>query len=596
VQATTTITIADTSNGSALSDDADFAMDVTLGAGDDRLNLDMANLDNVSIDGGTGANTLAVAQDTGTTAANTFEGFANFQTYEVEGDKNTAHDFTSMAGVSTVNIATDGGDNTELRDLAADAAVVITGKNQTLAGANASNANQTFGNIAINGADATATDTTLRVTLQNTARLDGVLTVNQLLLGNLAGDVNPIRTLELVSAGQRNTENVVADISAALVNTFNLSGTQDLTATITAAANSTAVAANRASLVVNGAELTGDLDLSIDGGVVSAADAGSTSTVTLTGTAGTADRLTLDESNANNTLAITTDTTVSGFETVRFVDADGVVDVTNFSGVTVYDIESADGDLTMEGMKGNERINVNIDDIGNVAGNDLTFVAAGQATSNVLDLEFRDADLDGQEDTDVVFAAAEILVQDFRTISLDLGGYADQDEAYTFDLNLVDENGVNDGVVGYDIGTVYARSVVVTGGGDQGDAGTAGGVDSVDLGTLTNALSSIDVSGYTGQVTLTVDNFDDAAVDRNVTITLNGYGANLTESLAGANDENIVTYKFTTDAVADTEDVVINGFAGFNVVGNDLTNLSVLDLSALGVNGRGGSDHGRGGW
>ncbi|MEG0084410.1 MAG: DUF4214 domain-containing protein [Massilia sp.] len=574
------ISIVDDSNADALSNDADFAMDVTLGAGNDRLNLDMANVDNVSIDGGTGTNTLAVARSHGTAAANTFEGFANFQTYEVEGDEATLHDFTSMAGVTTVNVATVNGAATTLRDLPAANGVVITGKNQTLAGANASNANQSFGAIAINGADATATDTTLRVTLQNTARLDGVLTVAELSVGNLGADVNPIRTLELVSAGQRNTENVVTDINAALVNTFNLSGTQNLTANITAAANSTATnLANRASLVVTGADLTGDLELSIDGGVVSGADAGSTSTVTLTGTAGTADRLTLDGG-----LAITTDTTVSAFETVRFVDTDGEVDVTNFSGVTVYDIESADAALAMEGMKGNERINVNIDASGNVADVELTFVAAGQATSNVLDLEFRAADLNDSETTDVSFD--EILVQDFRTISLDLGGYADQGEDYVFDLNLVDENGVADEGVGYAADEVYARNVVVIGGGDEGAAGSDDDVDTVDLGTLSNVISNIDVSGYVGQITLDIVAYEDTVVDRNVTVSLNGYGATLSESiLAGGVDGTIVTYEFTTDAVAETEDVLITGFNAFNAADIDLTNLSVLDLSALGVGG-----------
>lgn len=614
------ISIADDSTGDALSDDADFAMDVTLAAGDDRLNLDMANVDNVSIDGGTGANVIAVARSHGMTAADTFEGFASFQTYEVEGTSRfvqdaTTHDFTSMAGVTSVVIATDGdadgdgigpdadlgSDSTQLRDLAADAAVVISGKNQTLAGANASNADQEFDVIAINGADATATDTTLRVTLQNTARLDGVLTVNQLSLGNIAAtataaaDVNPIRTLELVSAGQRNTENVVTDISAALVNTFNLSGTQDLTATITAAANSTAVAANRASLVVNGAALTGDLDLTVAGALVTAVDAGTTSTVTLTGTAGAADILRL-----TGGITTTNDTTIAGFETVQFTNvASGSFDGSNVTGVSLFDINdmtaAGTATLSLVDMAAGARINVNIDGDGDVAGNALVFDAATQATTNTLDLEFRDADTTAG-DNDVAFGAGTISSRDYREISLDLGGDANQNEAYTFQLRMQDAEGDDevdpvalsataDAVNAYDAASAYARSVVVVGGGDQGAAGSVGGVDSVDLGTLTNVLSSIDLSGYVGRVTLEVESYEDAVVDRNVTVTLNGYGADLTESLVGANDENIVTYKFTTDAVADTEDVTINDFAGFNSAGNDLTNLSVLDLSALGVNG-----------
>lgn len=601
------ITIADTSAGAALSDDADFAMDVTLGAGNDRLNLDMANVDNVSIDGGTGANVIAVARDHGMTAANTFEGFAGFQTYEVEQSGNTAHDFTSMAGVTTVNIATDGGDSTELRDLAAAAAVVITGKNQTLAGANASNADQEFNVIAINGADTTATDSTLRVTLQNTARLDGTLTVGQLTIGDIAAtattaaDVNAIRTLELVSAGQRNTENVVDDISAALVNTFNLSGTQDLTATLTAAANSTAIAANRANLVVNGAALTGDLDLTLAGALVTAVDAGTTSTVSLTGTAGASDILRL--TGAINT---TNDTTVAGFETVQFTNvASGSFDASNVSGVTLFDINDMSplgGTLSLVDMQANARINVNIDGAGDVAGNALVFDAASQASTNTLDLEFRDADAIAG-DNDVGFGVNTISSRDYREISLDLGGYATEDEAYSFNLLMQDAEGDDeidpvalaataDAALSYDAASAYARTVTVVGGGDQGDAGVAGGVDSVDLGNLTNVISNVDVSGYVGRVTLDIVAYEDTVVDRNVTVSLNGYGATLSErvvdgpdALLTIEDGTIVSYAFTVDAVEDTENVVITGFGGFNLGAIDLTNLSVLDLSALGVNG-----------
>lgn len=601
------ITIADDSTGDALSNDADFAMDVTLAAGDDRLNLDMANVDNVSVDGGEGANVIAVARSHGMTAADTFEGFANFQTYEVEGTGPTQHDFTSMAGVTTVNIATDGGDNTELRDLAADAAVVITGKNQTLAGANASNANQTFGNIAINGADATATDTTLRVTLQNTARLDGVLTVNQLSLGNIAAtptaaaDVNPIRTLELVSAGQRNTENVVTDISAALVNTFNLSGTQDLTATITAAANSTDVAADRASLVVNGADLTGDLDLTLAGAVLSDVDAGTTSTNTLTGTAGTSDDLRL-----SGVIATTDDTTISGFETIHFGrngvnTSSGLFDATNVSGVTLYNVNDITAALTLDNLANVETVEINTD-AGAVAGfGNLQFNAESTAATSALTLNFRDADAATDALVNTNFAAgSEVRLQDFRTVTMDLGGAVAIDEAYVFDINLIDGDGSDDtAAAAYNLNTVDTRTLNVIGGGDQGAAGTAGGVDTVDLGVLTNALSSIDLSAYVGQVTFTLFAYDPTvdrdnvaagvqAFDRNTTVELNGYGANITETdEVAANDSHITTFVFTADAVETTEDVVINGFDAFNDIAGviDLTNLSVLDLSALGVNG-----------
>lgn len=564
-----------------LASDPDFAMDVNMGAGDDRLNLDVATASNVSVDGGTGTNTIAVSRSHGTTAANTFEGFANFQVYEVEGADDTSHDFTSMASVTTVNVATEGGADTRLIDLNV-AEVTVTGKNQTLG--NNSNADQSFDDIRVSGTDGA----TLSVVLDNTARINGELVVDDLIIDDFsAANLSAVRTLEIESAGRRSTSNVINNVNAAMVNTFNLVGTQDLDVTITAAANSTDVSADRASLVVNGAALTGDLELEIDGGVVSAVDGGATSTVTLTGTAGAADRLTLSEANGDNTLAITVDTTVSGFETVRLLDANGEMDITNFSGVALYDLESVDGALVINGMRGNEVVQVNTD-LASVEGNDLTFVAAGQATSNVLDLNFVDADTDTDEAAnDFTNAGAnQIFVQDFRTIALDLGGEADVDEAYTFDLNLMDENGVEDADLAYVAADVYARTVTVTGGGDQGDAGVAGGVDSVDLGTLTNVLTDIDLSGYVGQVTLALDVFDEAVLDRNTTIEVNGYGFTYTETDLGV-DSHITTFVFNADAVEDTENWSITGFDAFNALlgGVDLTNLSVLDLSALGVTG-----------
>ena len=73
-------------------------------------------------------------------------------------------------------------------------------------------------------------------------------------------------------------------------------------------------------------------------------------------------------------------------------------------------------------------------------------------------------------------------------------------------------------------------------------------------------------------------------MDRNTSVSVNGYGLNFTENQAGI-DSHITTFDFTTDAVADTEDWVIDGFNAFNAGGVDLTNLSILDLSALGVDG-----------
>ena len=563
-----------------LTVDTDFAMDVDMGAGDDRLNIDVTTANNVSVDGGTGTNTIAVSRSHGTTTANTFEGFAGFQTYEVEGNTATSHDFIAtggnMAGVTRLNVATTGGVATTFIDAPAVADVFITGKNQTLG--NNSNADQAFGVITLRGTESTATDTELTVTLQNTARIDGVMTVGGIVLNDVSGtNVSGVATLNVVSAGVRSTSNVVTNIAAERVSTFNLTGTQALTTEVSAGANSSAGGAATTSLVITGATLTGDLDLTTDGAWITSVDNAAGAVVTLTGTAGDADRLTLD-----NAMDITVDTTVSAFETVRFLTASGDVVITNFSGVDLYDIESTTAAFTLDGMEGTEVVQVNTD-LASVEANTLRFIADDQDSGSVLDLSFVDADTDTDE---AVNTFAEIFAQDFREVSLGLGGEGTVNEAYTFDLNLVDEDGNDDAgnPAAYSPEDVYTRQVTVTGGGDQGAAGSAGGVDSVDLGTLTTVLSQIDLSGFTGTTALTLSVFTDAVLDRNTTITMNGYGSAITEADVGL-DGHITTYEFTTDAVEDTEDVVITGFDAFNTAGNDLTNLSILDLSDLGIEG-----------
>ncbi|GGY54994.1 beta strand repeat-containing protein [Pseudoduganella albidiflava] len=562
----------------ALSEDSDFALDAKLGAGDDRLNISVETASNVVVDGGTGSNTIAVARSHGTNAQNTFEGFTNFATYEVEATTNTEHDFTSMVGVTRAVVATEGVVNTVFTDLETAAAVEISGKNQTRQ-ALQSNADQAFGEVHVLGAEGAA----LTVTLSNTARSTGELTVNRLLVdAAAANNLSAVRTLNIVSNGARDTANFIGDVDAKLVNTFNLTGTQNLTLAITDAANFDASNVNSiGDLVVTGAALTGDLDLSLASGLVTAVDLTGGETVTLTGTAGTADRVTF----TGGALDTSENTGISAFETVRFVTADGEFDATNVSGVTLYDIESTTGDLELIELNGQEPIRINTDVQGDVAGDNLTFSAEGESSANSLNLQFRDLDTAVDTDVDTAFGVAEIRVQNYRTISLDLGSAGTVDEAYTFDFDLLDQDGRQREDGAYEADSVYARSLVVTGGGDQGAAGDAGGVDSVDLGTVTNVLSDINFGGFVGRVTAALDVIDVAladSVDRNTIVTVNGYGLDFTETTAGT-DSHITTFKFTVDAVADTEDWIITGFDAFGVT--DLQTLSILDLSALGVEG-----------
>ncbi len=548
-----------------------------MGAGDDRLNIDVPVVTKVMVDGGTGVNTIAVAESHGTDAENTFVGFANFQNFEVEGRNDTVQDFTSMAGITNVKVMTWDGADTTLIDLPVPV-VTISGQNQTLD--YRSNHDQEFGSIEILGADTA----TLDVKLENTARLDGELYVDYLNIdAESPANLSAVRTLNLESAGARNTTNVVDWIDAPKVNTFNLTGTQDLTVgMLYSAANSTAASAARESLVVDASTLTGDLDLTVFSTLISAVDAGDTSKVTLTGTAGAADMLTIDGAGMEEGIFTTADTTISGFETVAFNDTFGEFDATNVSGVNLFDIVNTDDDFAMINMSGIDTVQINAEESWSIDGG-LTFAAKGQSTANVLTLEFRDANgyYDG---TDFTPGWDALQVQDYRALTLDLGGNAVQDDDYQFELTFLDENGNDEWEGAFDPTTVYTRTLDVVGGGDQGTAGSDGGVDTVDLGNLTNVLSMIDTSGYTGQVTLTLDMYDSAVLDRNTTIEVNGYGLDATETQAGT-DSNIVSYVFTTDAVKDTEIWNITGFDAFNNGTTDLTNLSILDMRALNVNG-----------
>ena len=363
------------------------------------------------------------------------------------------------------------------------AAVTLTGKNQTLE--NRSNNDQDFGSIQILGADSAA----LTVTLENTARVDGNLYVDWLNIADQnATNLSAVRTLELASAGNRGTTNELGWIDAPMVNTFNLTGTQDLTIDmLNSAANSTAASAARQSLVVDGSTLTGDLDLTIFAGLVSAVDEGATSKVTLTGTAGAADILTIDGIDwIEAAIITTTDTTISGFETIAFNDTWGSFDATNVSGVTLYDIVNTDEHLSLINLSGIDTVQVNVAESWSID-NGLTFVAQGEATSNVLTLEFRDAsnNFDG---TDLTGPWDALEVQSYRELVLDLGGDTDNQDYY-FDLTFLDNDGDDEWSGSYDVDTVYARTLTVEGGGDAGLAGSAGGVDTVDLGTVTNVLS-----------------------------------------------------------------------------------------------------------
>jgi hypothetical protein len=496
-----------------LAGDVDFALEVVGGAGDDRINLSgLAVKQQTSVDGGEGENTLEVNTSTGfaataagqdivvpnaatdlTAAQTSFASVENIDNVVIAGTGNTTHDVTAagFAGVESFVIATDGLDNTRLINLDVDTqSVNVSGKNQTLGNGNSDN-NQTFGTVRLSDTDGEVLD----LALNNTARATGTLTVNALTIDDTAGNVSEVRTLNLDSVGTRQTSNIVTTLNGNLVNTFNLEGTQDLTITnLASAANSTdAVAANRDNLEVNASTLEGDLYLGVTGAVVTAVDAalGTNRTVELIGTEGESDIL-----NIRDGVTTTNATTISGFETIRFGEGAQIIAATNFNATNVSDVELYDlvdtngaGTINLNNLRATENVQINSDNTnGTDVVADVTLAAANPTTGSQINVNFAANTTGGGVDANFwgLVGGANLNVQDFSTIALDMGGIAGDSYDYDFNLNTL-ANPTS--------GNVNARTLEITGG--QFDAGFTN-LDSVTLNQLDTALTTVDFSGYNG--------------------------------------------------------------------------------------------------
>ena len=579
---------------SAVSNDPDFRMEVNMGASNDRLILSGAdNLNNISVDGGTGNNTFVTSTSIGVganpldIANHEFESFQNFQNLEIEG-AGAAVDFTTLGGVTSVVVATDSGANTALIDLADGNGIVVSGKNQTIG--NNSNADQNFGDIDVVGADGAA----LTVTLQNTARIDGELSVDLLnIYDESVTNQSAVRTLNIVSAGARQTTNTIDSIDAERVNTFNLTGTQALTATLDAAANTAGNPAGVTNLTVNGSALLGALNFTVDDAIVNAVD-GTNHSATFTGTAGLKDVLTFDGNNTSN-FVVTGRTSVTGFETVRFDNIDGTdFDASGVSGVNTYELfESAhnsNNPFSLNHLRSTETIRINVNDSsaghGIATDMQLEFAAAVATAGSKLNLQFFDANPTGGTN-DLDFSQNGIAVRNYQTVAVDLGGTVGGADVYAFDFGFQDRDGRVVGDALFDFATVAAKTFVLTGG--QASATNLG--DAVDLGNLSSTLTLVDLSGYKGAVTVSLDNpfvagdslSQPTAVSGNTLVKVNGFELNFTDADHVA--ATITTFEFSTDAVNATQDWTITNFQGFAAAGGSLSNLSILDLSDLGVNG-----------
>jgi hypothetical protein len=534
-----------------------------MGLGDDILVFDVPSVAAVSVDGGDGANVIKVSNSHGTTALNTFAMFENFQTYEVEGVNDTQHDFATMSGVESVIIATDlppgppAGADTQLINLAANQDVTVSGKNQTSGAGNSTN-NQLFDVIRLTD-DSGASRL---ITLDNTARLsqldadgnrlDGEMTVETILIDETEDGVSNTRTVTIDSAGQRNTANIVNDFQGEEVTTLNLQGTQDLSIHVSNIATEPVTGGNSPAFSIDGSSLAADLELAMDVTLLSRGNADQ-----ITGTDSENDELQFYGVNPGANGAAT----IAGFETIQFgapfaatfLQSEGTFDTANVSGADLYDFESLSAATELVNLSGEVNAEVN----GVAADQNLTFDAADEAGSNVLNIEIEGAGYNRTLETD-----------DIRTVNVDLTSTAPAGFADNFNFEVETDE--------------YARTLAFSGGEDED-----GVVDTLTLtGPLENSLATIDFSEFVGQLGFLGDIIlADAAVGdiTNTTVLLNGYEASIDDQsadLAGGGS-TVTTFRFTTDAVDVDEDWTIDGFRTF--AENDLSTLSILDMRDLGV-------------
>ncbi|WP_289021980.1 DUF4214 domain-containing protein [Desulfobacter postgatei] len=547
--------------------DPDFLLEVVGGAEADRINLGgLAVKENTSIDGGLGENTMEITTSTGwaanqdgytipagaaaatdyTAAETSFSSVENIDKLVIATQQinvgnranpaaaiaaataaainynDTTHDLVAggLADIGEIVIATTAGEiafyntttfsnavingavnaDTRLVNLNTnEQTVVVSGKNQTLGAGNNDN-DQDFGIIRF-------TDTTgeeLDLQLANTARVAGELTVAALTIDNQVGNESDVRTLNLDSAGDRNTTNVVTRLNGNLVNTFMLEGTQNLRITnLASASNSVDLEpASRDNLLIDGSGLgtfdseTGDLVeaanlyLGVTGGVITAIDAalGTNRTVELIGTEGDADIL-----NIRTGVTTTNATDISEFETIRF-GADGATIVaptnfnaTNVSDVELYELVDSAANIRLFNLRATENVQINaVDRDGTTVAGDVTLAAANSTSGSQVNVDFV-SDETGANLALSYWGAtgANLNVQDFQTISMDMGGTTGEAYDYNFNLNTLANptTGVN------------ARTLEITGGlYDLNYLNT----DSLTLNELDTALTKVDFSAYNG--------------------------------------------------------------------------------------------------
>lgn len=464
-----------------------------------------------------------------------------------------------------------------LIDLEKDTTVTISGKNQTLINTDLgtdTNSNQDFGTITIAGSKST----TLDVTLDNTARVDGVLTVAGLLVNdNTATDLSAVTTLNLHSTGARATSNVVRDLDAARVTTLNLSGTQALGVDVSNLATlpSSTTAPFTPPLTIDGTGLVNtvvpaNLTLAVNADIldndnhdVITANAANTNLLALYGTLSAADTYPSPTSDffavdpttgqdVPNQPQDSLTTTVSGFQTLQFgwLDQDnttlgnmfghsasviGTFNLTNTTGANNFVI----GNIQNGGNPGMLNL-LNIHDgshvafgdatgdsndsqfLNNVVGN--TFVFQGSGTLNIDSVK----QLAWQN---FVQGASYVVDEGFSTINWNI--QRDDNSSNSLHQSFFTDNAAH---------TLNITGANATGTATDGNLGLT--VDTA----LNTALTTIDVSGFKGNLDLGTWNSN---VGTHSTIVVNTLGDFTFDLLAGntyGDAQSFVNTQLGTDA------------------------------------------------
>jgi hypothetical protein len=639
--------------------DSDFALSIVGGDGDDRFNLSgNSTKSSTSIDGGEGFNIVEVTTSTNDTvtvpstgASQAFGEFLNVDRLVVAGSSSTVQNIVTGnmdgAGLSSIVIATNGGNNTAIQRMLIDTELTISGKNFTV-GPNNNNMDQEFGVISIEGTRALPGDSELEIKIENTARFDGVLTIDQLaVIDQNPANISGVGSVVIESAGVRDTLNRVSDFNAVRTADLTLVGSQALGINVTDLGGTPGVA-GRLDTTIDGSDLGGRLTLAVNANGVLNND---NDDVLIGTTAGTSDLLALYGTGAD------LDTTVSGFEAIQFgwlasvgaadnrletdTNVSGPVafdgsryDAVNTSGISNYIIGNVGGGgntFELVGLRSGDTVTVGdatgTGNLGQIIGNGgqiITLEGPGSANS-VLNINAL-AVLDALNYVGI----AEFNVSGFNTVNANIARPADEllGDTVTYNIPFIGDNAeleVDGGditFVGNLVGAIYAsqagnasevllvdnilQTFVLTGG-----SSVAGNIN-VDNLTFTEvlpaSLNTIDVSGFNGNVALTLENAvqqdptlgaadgdvvranDDVRVivqslyDINVTLTnpdpdFNAVDFNTTFVFTGAPANQVGGLP----AASWTIDNFVTGGAASVAAGASVNNFSVLDLRALGI-------------